>query len=101
MTADALKINALDAAAGMATQRALEVLNLLGQCPERGYRAALVSLWDKEPGTWSGPEWLIEKAMTIINLVVHCADLLAMADDKLADLVAFFIQRMRFAELSA
>jgi phosphopentomutase len=41
MTADALKTNALDAVAALATPRALEVLNLLGQCPERGYRAAL------------------------------------------------------------
>jgi hypothetical protein len=98
---DALQTNALDAVAALATQRALEVLSLLGQCPERGYRAALACLRDKEPGTWSSPEWLIEKAMAIINLVVYCADLLAMADEKLADLVAFFIQRMRFAEFSA
>jgi hypothetical protein len=103
MMTDALKINALDAAAGMATPRALEVLNLLGQCPERGYRAALASLWDTEPGTWGGPVWLTEKAITVINLVVFAIDELAsmgtvLTEEKRASLVDFFIQRMRFAD---
>jgi len=103
MITDALKINALDAVAALATPRALEVLNLLGQCPERGYRAALANLWDKEPGTWGGPVWLIEKAIIVINLVVFAIDELAsmgtvLTEEKRASLVDFFIQRMRFAD---
>jgi hypothetical protein len=100
-----LAVNAFDAAAGMASPRALEIMNLLGQCNERGYRKALEPLWDREPGSWSGPEWLIEKAITVINLVVYAADFQRrdgrnITDDQLADLVSFFIQRMRFMDLN-
>jgi hypothetical protein len=99
-----LAVNALDAAAGLASPRALEIMNLLGQCNERGYRSVLAPLWDCEPGSWSGPQWLVEKTITVINLVVHAADFQrrngrSITDDQLADLVSFFIQRLRFMDL--
>jgi hypothetical protein len=98
-TAPALQTNALDSAAGRATERLLFLLNMMGQGTQTGYRAALECLWDAEPGQWCGPVWRIERAVDVLNLVVHAADFQKrLSDDQLADLVAFFIQRMKYKQ---
>ena len=96
----ALRTNLCDAAIGDATPRVREILNLLGQDSERGYRRALDCLlradgwFDTEPNK-------AERAVQVLNFVVLGIDewkhekLGPLSEDKKADLVGFFIQRVR------
>ena len=96
---EALAINAADSAVANASDRLHELLCLLGQDGERGYRKALRPLWNKHPGTWSGPRWSIETAVYVLNFVVFAADFQGrLSDEKLADLVSFFLERLRHME---
>ena len=96
-----LMINLCDSAIYNATDRVKELLCLLGQDKERGYRNALKTIFDSHPTYWFyKKDNYVEHTVTVLNLVVAGIDFDArLNEDKKADLISFFIQRIKHTEI--
>ena len=92
--------NLCDSAIYSATDRVKELLCLLGQDKDRGYRNALKTIFDRHPTHWFyEKDNYVEHAVNVLNFVVAGIDFDARLDeDKKADLISFFIQRIKHAE---
>lgn len=92
-----LRMNLVDAALGEASGRLAAVLSVLGQGDPR---APLLALLDAKPAVAFCQErsTACEDAVQVLNFLMFAADAQQrLSDDKLADLCAFFIQRIRFS----
>jgi len=93
-----LQINLADAEICNATPQLIEILNMLGQDKERGYRTVLAPLLTKAR-LFDSETNKAEKAIQVLNFVVDVCNIhpfkVDLTDDKLCDLCSFFIQRIK------
>lgn len=104
----ALHINLIDSAMGDASDQVREILCILGQDPEQGHRKALAGIaMHRNCGTFTSPTPnVIEQTVSVLNVIVLVAAAwkhteLALSFDKLCDLCAFFIERIRHKKETA
>ena len=101
----ALKVNTIDSLMGLVSNRTLDILNLLGQDSQRGYRKSLDCLWNKYSiYSFCSSDCKLESIVIALDTVVNMIDIAQRIqkcpnDDKVADLVAFIIQRLRHTDV--
>lgn len=85
--------NAIDASMAYASNKCAEILNMLAQNKERGYRAVLLPLYEAHKcSNQYKPDIVLNSVVKSISLV--CAATKNRLDDvRLSDLALFFIKR--------